>query len=152
MVRSFLYSSPRGYYTHSSYDGNSVVDDYIEQIYRQRDLKKDPRQGLDPEFIWISISALMLIGILKCKGTDSEKAAVFYRVVQPEMTPRVLVKDRDIRMSIFFLTNLTTILEFMQVNMVKSRKTGEEGGIDLDYYKKKMDDYEVVFDAINEEF
>ena len=82
--------------------------------------KNDPALGLDPEFVWISVNALVLIGILKCKGTDSQKAAVFYRVVQPEMTNRILIKDKDIRMSMFFLTNLTTILEFMQLNMVKN--------------------------------
>ena len=92
----------------------SVVDDYLEQIQQQQDAKLDPTIGLDPELVWISVNALILIGILKCQGTDSEKASVFYRVVAPEMSHRVLVFDKDIRMSIFFLTNLTTILEFMQ--------------------------------------
>ena len=65
------------------------------------------------------------------------------------MTNRILIKDKDIRMSMFFLTNLTTILEFMQLNMVKNQ---DDGGIDLEYYKKKMLDYEMVFDAVIDEF
>ena len=64
------------------------------------------------------------------------------------MTSRVIITDKDIRMSIFFLTNLTTILEFMQINMVKN----EDESIDLDYYKNKMLDYETVFDSVIEEF
>ena len=61
-------------------------------------------EGLDPDFIWLSVNALILIGCLKCRGKDSEKAHVFYRVVSPEMTDRILVFDKDIRMAIFFLT------------------------------------------------
>ena len=101
----------------------------------------DPDMGLDQEFNWISINALVLIGCLKCSGRDSQKAEVFYRVVQPEMGNRVLIFDKDIRMSIFFLTNLATILEFMQRNL---RKRGDHE-IDYAYYKRKMDAYEKVF-------
>ena len=69
--------------------------------------------GLDREFHWISVNALILIGCLQCIGSDKHKADVFYRVVQPEMTHHVLVFDKDIRMAIFFMTNLATILRFM---------------------------------------
>ena len=108
----------------------------------------DPDSGLDPEFNWISINALVLIGCLKCSGMDSQKAEVFYRVVQPEMGNRVLIFDKDIRMSIFFLTNLATILELMQRNL---RKRGDHE-IDYMYYKRKMDAYEKVFQAVTDDF
>ena len=47
------------------------------------------------------------------------------------MSSRVLLYDSDIRMAIFFLTNLATILEYMQ------QRIYDDKGID--YYKKKMD-------------
>ena len=50
---------------------NSVVDDFLEQIEQQRLAKLDPIDGLDPEFKWISVTALILIGCLKCAGLDS---------------------------------------------------------------------------------
>jgi len=76
-----------------------------------------------------------LIGCLKCGGKDSEKADAFYRVVQPEMGERVLIFDKDIKMCIFFLVNLATILELMQRNL------GRDSSITLDvaYYARKMD-------------
>lgn len=51
-------------------------------------------------------------------------------------------------MCIFFLCNLATILEFMQRNFYKS----SSNIIDTDYYKKKMDAYERVFDAVIDDF
>ena len=66
------------------------------------------------------------------------------------MTDRVLVFDRDIRMAIFFLTNLATILRFMQLNILKMGETLET--VDLEVYKDKMDSYEEVFDAVIEDF
>ena len=91
-----------------------MVDDFVAQVQEQERLKRDARRGLDPAFEWVSINALVLIGCLKCSGSDSQKAEVFYRVVQPEMTDRILIFDRDIRLAVFFLTCLVTILEFMQ--------------------------------------
>ena len=56
--------------------------------------------------------------------------------------------DKDIRMAIFFLTNLATILEFMQQKI----SYGQDSEIDVEYYKNKMNNYEVVFDAVIEDF
>ena len=129
---------------------NTVVDDYLEQIEQQSALKRHPENGLDSEFSWISINALILIGCLKCSGKDSQKAEAFYRVVQPEMGDRVLIFDKDIRMCIFFLCNLATILEFMQRNL--RRDITGSNMIDVEYYRKKMDAYERVFDAVIDDF
>lgn len=65
------------------------------------------------------------------------------------MGNRVLIFDKDIRMCIFFLCNLATILEFMQRNM---RIKGTSKPLDIDYYKDKMDAYELVFDAVIDDF
>lgn len=63
----------------------SVVNTYLSEIEKQDIAKMDPINGLDPERNWISITALLLWGILNCYGLDSENAEVFFRVVQPEM-------------------------------------------------------------------
>ena len=68
---------------------------------------------MDPDFEWINICALLLYGILKCKGSDTDNAEVFHRVVCPEMPSRILVLDKDIRMAVFFMTNLSTIFHVM---------------------------------------
>ena len=124
----------------------TVVDDYVEEIEMQALAMSDPETGLDPDSDWISVNALILIGCLKCSGSDKQKGDVFYRVVQPEMGNRVLCQDRDIRMAIFFLTNLATILEYMQHRITPTSI------IDVEYYKTKMNNYEVVFDAVIEDF
>lgn len=49
-------------------------------------------------------------------------------------------------MAIFFMTNLSTILEFMQ------RRTACGKEIDFAYYQEKMNEYELVFDSVTEEF
>ena len=92
----------------------TTVDTFTMQVKEQEIVKSDPEFGLDPDFEWVSVNALILIGLIKCMGRDSEKANVFYRVVQPEMTNRILIQDKDIKMAIFFLTALATILELMQ--------------------------------------
>ena len=68
----------------------TVVDDYVEEIEMQALAMSDPETGLDPDSDWISVNALILIGCLKCSGSDKQKGDVFYRVVQPEMGNRVL--------------------------------------------------------------
>ena len=89
----------------------------------------------------------MLIGCINCEGRDYEKAQVFYRVVQPAMLPRIFVTNQDIRMALFFITNLSTILHYM------SKKVSKEGSAnkseyDVEFFKKKMMTYEVVFEAV----
>lgn len=44
----------------------SVVDSYLDDIDAITKAKLDPVNELDPEFEWISVSALLLLGILKC--------------------------------------------------------------------------------------
>ena len=48
---------------------NSVVDDFLCEIEQQAVMKK--MANMDPEFSWISVTALILIGCLKCAGKDS---------------------------------------------------------------------------------
>ena len=50
---------------------SSVVDTYLEAIEEQKAAKAEE---LDPEFRWISVTALLLLGILKCTGVDDENA------------------------------------------------------------------------------
>ena len=63
------------------------------------------------------------------------------------MSDRILVFDKDIRMAIFFLTNLATILEQMQKEQMDKTKVV----VNKDY-KLKMDHYEGVFDAVIADF
>ena len=102
---------------------------------------------MDQEFCWISINALILIGILNCSGSDTQNAEVFFRVVQPEMHERILVVDKDIRMSIFFMANMATILQQMQSHMKTVSKKARRGGdnkprmeqFDFSVYHDKME-------------
>ena len=48
-----------------------------------------------------------------------EKAEVFHRVVQPEMQSRIPIADKDIRMAVFFLTNISTVLLYMTEKEVR---------------------------------
>lgn len=59
----------------------SVVDETLSDMDEQTRAKCDPANGLDQEFHWINVNALILIGIVYCEGSDSENAEVFHRVV-----------------------------------------------------------------------
>ena len=66
------------------------------------------------------------------------------------MLARILAADKDIRMSLFFLTNLATILLYMQVKVARKGRSSDD--FDIEFFKKKMSMYEVVFEAITEQF
>ena len=42
---------------------------------------------------WISIDALLLKGILACKGSNLEKAKCFYMIVQPSFEKSISTND-----------------------------------------------------------
>ena len=112
---------------------------------------KAEENGLDQECDWISINALVLIGCINCAGSDCEKSEVLYRVVQPEMLARIFVINEDIRMTIFYMTNLATILRYMK-NKICREGSKNPKKFDVEFFKKKMISYEVVFEAVLEEF
>ena len=62
------------------------------------------------------------MGIVNCSGVDTQNAEVFYRVVQPGYQQRVMMLDKDIRMSLFFMLLDSTILTLLQKNMIKQKK------------------------------
>ena len=63
------------------------------------------------------------------------------------MSDKITIYDKDIRMAIFFLTNLATILEQMQKEQMDKDKV-----VSIEAYMKKMDHYEGVFDAVINDF
>ena len=92
----------------------------------------------------------MLYGCLNCSGTDSEKAEVFHRVVQPELQHRVVIADKDIRMSVFFLTNISTVLLYMTEREVRAAEQNQQ--FDFQFLRQKMSMYEVVFQSVIDGF
>ena len=63
------------------------------------------------------------------------------------MTSRILIFDKDIKLSIFFMTSLATILESLRKKVMHHDKY-----VDMDYLGRKLNKYEVVFDAVAEDF
>ena len=63
--------------------------------------------------IWVSIEAVLLLGCVHCKGQDSDKAAVFHRIVAPEYCSDITVHDRDVKTAFDFMIVCATILEEM---------------------------------------
>ena len=96
----------------------SVVDTYLVGVHETTQALADPVNEMDQDVSWISINALILIGILNCTGSDRENAEVFYRIVQPELHSRILVFDKDVRSAMFFMTNMSTIMQQMQSQML----------------------------------
>ena len=87
---------------------------------------------------WISVDALVLLGCLHCGGLDSEKAQVFHRVVAPEFDEMVMVADKDLRKSMYFMIIAATILEQM------TREIIEDPHSEVDYstYQHKIEKYQ----------
>ena len=127
---------------------SSIVETFFSRILDIELAKQDvDENGLDPDCDWISINAIILLGIVNCDGSDADKGEVFYRVVQPAMLPRIFITNQDIRMALFFITNLATILLYMRA---KVSRDGSENprAFDIEFFKKKMASYEVVFEAV----
>ena len=72
------------------------------------------------EDAWISVDALILLGVVYCEGLDSEKAAVFHRVVAPEYDSIVTITDKDLNTGIRFMVSTATILEEMTRDIVEN--------------------------------
>lgn len=66
------------------------------------------------------------------------------------MLQRILIVDKDIRQSLFFLSNLATILHYMRLKMDKTGLNIQE--FDFDFFKRKMLAYEVVYESLIENF
>lgn len=95
-----------------------MVDTYLSDLDEQEVAKRNAVNGLDSEFQWINICALLLYGILNCSSTDAQNAQVFFRIIEPSLPNEISCTDKDIRMSLFFMTNLATILFAMQKDLV----------------------------------
>ncbi len=64
-------------------------------FWRQLELVAISKKSLSREFasegeLWVSESALIVLGLLACEGTDAHKANVFYRLVYPDKTAQIL--------------------------------------------------------------
>ena len=66
------------------------------------------------------------------------------------MGDRVLVFDKDIKMAVFFLTSLATVLESAQIDLAKQGQSDEN--FDDQKYKEQLDKHEQVFDMVSEDF
>ena len=78
---------------------------------------------------------------------------MFLRVVQPEMQRRVLIQDKDIRMAVFFMTNISTILLYLTTKQVRdSLDDQEQKEFSSKLLKTKMSEYEVVYQSIIDNF
>ena len=67
------------------------------------------------------------------------------------MLPRIYVTNQDIRMALFYMTNLATILLYME-QKVSRDGSAHPHTFDIDFFKKKMFTYEVVFEAVLAKF
>jgi len=96
----------------------------------------------------ISVDALMLAGLLQCSGSNVQKAKCFFLVTSPEMEPYISLKDKDLRTALNFLVTISTVIEEMTQDMLKS------SNINVDYskYLKKVERHSEIYDEIYEDF
>lgn len=69
------------------------------------------------------------------------------RVVEPELSRKIFVTDPQIRMAVFFLTQMATILTELQLDLVRGTWKNKVS-VDYDLYADKIERYEVVFDEV----
>ena len=124
----------------------SIVETFLEEIVEVEIAKTLEENGLDQDCKWISVNALILIGCMNCDGTNQEKAEVLFRMIQPSTLPRVTISNQNIRMCIFYMTNLATVLSYMKTKVTREGKNPKE--FDFDFFKSKMISYEVVFESV----
>lgn len=69
------------------------------------------------------------------------------------MTRRILIQDKDIRMAVFFMTNISTILLYLTTKQVRdSLDDQEKKKFNSKFLKTKMSEYEVVYQSIIDSF
>ena len=93
------------------------------------------------EDAWISVDAMILLGVVYCGGFDSEKAKVFHRVVAPEYDSIVTITDKDLNTALRFMVTTATICEEMTRKIIED-PTAE---VDYKYYARKIKRYEPTF-------
>ena len=67
---------------------------------------------------WISVDALLLKGILACRGSNIDKAKCFYLIVQPTFEKSISTNDSDLRKVIHFFVGMATVIEEMTIDMI----------------------------------
>ena len=95
----------------------------------------------------ISIDALILLGCLRCGGDKRDKAEVFHRVVNPEMTTMTLT-DKDLKTALFFMVSIATILEEMTQEMMRQPTMG----MNFRDYQLKIKKYKPTYDGMMDDF
>ena len=107
-------------------------------------------QQLQPRAVTdlISIDAIILLGLVQCKGTTREKAEVFARIVAPEMQPSILVNDEDIRTALYFMISIATIFEEMTRDMIEAPTLS----VDWQVYWDKVIKYAPTYEGMIEDF
>ena len=90
-----------------------------EDIYdRDTFQTTDVKEVVDVGQTWISVDALLLLGLLQCPGSNLEKAKCFYMIVQPSYDAYITYQDRDLQRALHFLISLSTVLEEMTQDMI----------------------------------
>ena len=100
----------------------------------------------------ISINSLLLLGIIRCTGSYTDKAKVFQRVVAPEGQRQVLIKDKDIKQAVYFLTSMATILQQMQNEMIMEETPKTKDEFDYKVWEEKIREYKMAFKQVYAEF
>ena len=96
----------------------------------------------------ISIDALILLALVQCSGSYAQKAEVFYRVISPDMQGTISVTDKDLKMALTFLINISTIFEEMTREMMKQPQMG----MNYEIYQQKIRRYKPTYDGMLEDF
>lgn len=98
--------------------------------------------------LWTSVDALILLGCVHCGGFDSEKAAVFHRVIVPIYDTAVWYNNKDLIKSLNFMMSTATIFEEMTRDLMEAPTMQ----IDIKKYELKLKRYRPTFDGITDHF
>ena len=90
----------------------------------------------------------MLYGLLHCEGFDSEKAMVFYRVIDPRCNNIITITDRDLKQAMNFLIIGATLVEeiIMEIQQDPAKQ------VDYAQFARKIDRYRPTLEGILEDF
>lgn len=98
--------------------------------------------------LWTSVDAIILLGCVHCAGFDSEKAAVFHRVIVPIYDNAVWYNNKDMRKSLMFMMKAATIFEEMTRDMMETPMKP----LDNKRYERKLKKYEPTYEGIVDHF
>lgn len=99
---------------------------------------------------FIAADALLLLGILFCKGSAKKRAQLLYDIIQPELEYKLSTQDADFKLAIVYLIDAATTFDSLYASITNGLEVAEfknEG-----FHEKYEGKFEIILEKIFGEY